>query len=47
MYTTANVGHAFPGRGAIPLHRVRPTIADALGGRDAELEFVLERIGSE
>jgi len=40
MYTTANVGHDHFARGAIPHHPVRPTIADALSGRDAELDLV-------
>ena len=47
MYTTANVGHAFPGRGVPPDHRVRPTVEDVLSGRDAELELALTMIRDE
>ena len=44
MYVTANAGHAFPGRGVIPDHAARPTVADVLAGRDVELEKALELI---
>lgn len=47
MYTTANVGHDYPGRGAIPHQRVRPTVDDALAGRDVELEYVIGEIRGE
>ncbi len=42
MYTTANVGHAHPGRGVPPDHPVRASIEDVLAGRDAELEATVE-----
>lgn len=44
MYVTANVGHDYPGRGAIPHHEVHTTIEDVLAGRDVQLELVLGRI---
>lgn len=47
MYVTANVGHEYPGRGAIPHHEVPTTIEDALAGRDAQLEFVRDLIRGE
>jgi len=43
-YFTAGVGGEHHGRGALPDHAVRPTIADVLSGRDAELEFTLALI---
>ncbi len=43
MYTTANVGHAYPGRGVPPDEPLRPTIEDVLAGRDPVLERALER----
>ena len=39
MYTTANLGHDFFGRGAPVDHEVEPSIQDLLQGRDTELEF--------
>lgn len=45
MYTTANVGHDHFGRGVPPDHHVRPTIEDALQGKDAEIEKVLQLVG--
>ncbi len=47
MYTTANVGHGFPGRGVIPDHHVRPDVQDVLAGRDVELAKALELMGSK
>ncbi len=44
MYTTANVGHSHPGRGAIPHRPKRPSIEDVLAGRDVELELALELV---
>ncbi len=44
MYTTANVGHAHPGRGVPPDFPLRPAIGDVLAGRDVVLELALERI---
>jgi C-terminal processing protease CtpA/Prc len=40
MYTTANVGHAYPGRGVPPDHHVPGTAEEALTGRDPQLELV-------
>jgi hypothetical protein len=39
MYTTANQGHAFPGRGVPPDHRLEWAIDDRLQGRDTQMEF--------
>lgn len=39
MYTTANLGHDRPGRGAPVDHPLQPSIEDLLSGRDAELEL--------
>jgi C-terminal processing protease CtpA/Prc len=47
MYTTANVGHEFPGRGVIPHHHVRPDVQDTLAGRDVELEKAVELMASK
>ena len=44
MYTTKNVGHSFFGRGVVPDHPVRPSIEDALAGRDAVFELALALI---
>jgi len=44
MYTTANLGHAYPGRGVPPDHPVRASIDDALAGRDVERETVVQLI---
>ena len=47
MYTTANLGHAYPGRGVLPGHPIRPMIEDTLAARDAELELTLALIRAE
>jgi hypothetical protein len=47
MYTTANVGHDYYGRGAIPHETTEPSIEDVLAGRDVELELVLARIAKD
>lgn len=46
MYTTANEGHRFSGRGVIPDHAVEPMIEDILGGRDPVLAKALEVLES-
>ena len=46
-YTTANVGHEYPGRGALPHHSPERTIEDVLAKRDVELDFVRDRIASK
>ncbi len=47
MYTTANLGHAYFGRGAPADHSPEVTIDDVLAGRDPELEFILEQIAAD
>ncbi len=38
MYTTANVGHAFYGRGVIPDYHITPSAQEFVAGRDVVLE---------
>ncbi|MEQ9467122.1 MAG: S41 family peptidase [Ekhidna sp.] len=45
MYTTANVGHAYKGRGVIPDYLVIPTWDEYNGGLDVVMEKVEELIG--
>ncbi|GAB4248622.1 MAG: hypothetical protein Tsb0034_28010 [Ekhidna sp.] len=40
MYTTANVGHSYQGRGVIPDYQVTPTWEQIKGEQDAEMELV-------
>ena len=40
VYTTANVGHAYPGRGVPPDHSPVRTVKDVLAGRDVELKAI-------
>lgn len=40
MYTTANIGHAYPGRGVPVDHAPERTVAEVIAGRDLELELV-------
>jgi hypothetical protein len=47
MYTTANLGHDRPGRGAPADHPMRSSIEDLLDGRDAELELARELLGKD
>ena len=44
MYTTANLGHGFTGRGVVPDLLIHPGIEDVLAGRDLVLQLVRERI---
>ena len=44
MYTTANVGHAYPGRGVIPDYPVTPTWEQFESGQDAVLEKAIQLI---
>ncbi|MCR9253318.1 MAG: S41 family peptidase [bacterium] len=45
MYTTANVGHEYPGRGVIPDHEVVPTFEEYALEEDAVMKKALELIG--
>lgn len=47
MYTTANLGHAYLGRGVPPDHFVPGTIAQALSGADAQLDFVRQLLARD
>ena len=44
MYTTANLGHEFLGRGVPVDHAVSASMEDLASGRDAQLELVLELV---
>ena len=44
MYTTANLGHAYPGRGAIPDHEIIPSLDEYLAGTDVGLKKAEELI---
>lgn len=44
MYTTANLGHKFKGRGVIPDHKVVPTVQQFIDGEDAVLNFTIEEL---
>lgn len=45
MYTTANIGHQYPGRGVIPDHRIIPDWSQYAQKEDVVLNKVLEIIG--
>lgn len=45
MYTTANIGHKFYGRGVIPDYPVQPTVQEFLDGEDVVMSKALELIG--
>lgn len=47
MYTTANIGHEFYGRGVIPDHEVTLTIEDLLDGTDREMELALKILAGD
>ena len=42
MYTTANPGHKYYGRGVIPQYNIEPNLEDILRGDDTILSFTLE-----
>ncbi len=44
MYTTANLGHKYYGRGVIPQYNIKPNLEDVLLGEDAIFSFTLEMI---
>lgn len=46
MYTTANIGHQFPGRGVIPDHEVVPTFEEYALEEDVVMKKTLELIGN-